>query len=133
MRSKIALVTYLVATAGVATASVKRRPASYEDSFTRPKETGTIVDNYVLHDVSPAVTDAPAVPQYGLMERQNTFGRGPDTCAFLPDGKFSPDMRSYTMTYLFKRVPTPMLQPRCDLYIRVTVCWMLLAVGKLFK
>jgi hypothetical protein len=95
MRSNITLITYFVAAAGFATASVKRRPASYEDSFTRPKETGIITDNYVLQDVSPAVTDAPIAPRYGLMERQNTFGRGPDTCAFFADGKFNTQMRSY--------------------------------------
>lgn len=46
-----------------------------------------MVNNFVVQEYSPVVTEAPVFPRYGLVPRQNTFGRGPDTCAFFPDGQ----------------------------------------------
>lgn len=87
MHSRIALLTLAASTANLAAASVKRVAASYEDTFTRPQETGVMVNNFVVQEYSPVVTEAPVFPRYGLVPRQNTFGRGPDTCAFFPDGQ----------------------------------------------
>jgi hypothetical protein len=36
--------------------------------------------------LSPVMTDAPVLPRYGVMARQNTFARGPDTCGYSANG-----------------------------------------------
>ncbi len=92
MHRQIAFFTLALATADLAAAAVKRGAASYEDAYPRPQETGMRVDNYVVQEYSPVVTEAPIMPRFGLMARQNTFGRGPDTCAFFPDGQSSPHL-----------------------------------------